>query len=242
MAEKVQAIVIRANDRKEKDKNVLLFSLEKGKVWATLKGVKSPSAKMKIAQNPFCYGEFVLEDGKAGQIVTGFEAIETFHEISEDVDRYFEGTAILEIVNAIEFSSQNEVAKVFVLTLKALKTLCFSKVSSLYVLDKFLIELFAIAGTPLETKRCSSCDTTVFDRMFLDYATGELVCINCKGYASEELEKTTFLALKYLSENDFDRLSTFKFAQGSELGLLRVLVRNFETRFDRKLKLLGILS
>ena len=242
MAEKIQGIVIRSNDRKEKDKNILLFSLEKGKIWATLKGVKSPSAKMKIAQNPFCYGEFVLEEGKAGLIVTAFEAIETFHEISEDVDKYFEGTAMLEIVNGIEFSSQNEITQVFVLMLKALKILCFGKVLPLYVLDKFLIELFAITGTPLNTKRCSSCDSTAFERMFLDYSTGELVCINCKGYASEELEKTTLLALKYLSENDFDRLATLKFAQGSELGLLRVLVRNFETRFDKKLRLMGIFS
>ena len=62
MTQNVKAIVIKSNDRKEKDKNILLFSLEQGKIWATLKGVKSPNAKMKIAQNPFCFGEFILED------------------------------------------------------------------------------------------------------------------------------------------------------------------------------------
>lgn len=242
MTEKVQGIVIRSNDKKEKDKSILLFSLERGKIWATLKGVKSPAAKMKIAQNLFCYGEFILEEGKAGKIVTAFETIETFHEISEDMDKFFEGTAILEIVNGIEFSSQNEIAKIFVLTLKALKTLCFGKVLPLYVLNKFLIELFAITGTPLDTRRCSSCNSAAFERMYIDYSTGELVCINCKGYASEELEKTTLMALKFLCENDFDRLGTLKFAQGSEIGLLRVLARNFETRFDKKLRLMGILS
>ena len=30
MSEKIKGIVIRSNDRKEKDKNILLFSLEKG--------------------------------------------------------------------------------------------------------------------------------------------------------------------------------------------------------------------
>ena len=42
MAEKIQGIVLKSNDRKEKDVNILLFSLEKGKIWATLRGVKSP--------------------------------------------------------------------------------------------------------------------------------------------------------------------------------------------------------
>ena len=60
MSEKIQAIVVKSTDRKEKDKNILLFSIEKGKIWATLKGVKGNGAKMKIAQNPFCFGEFVL--------------------------------------------------------------------------------------------------------------------------------------------------------------------------------------
>ena len=31
MTEKVQAIVIKSNDKKEKDKSILLFSLEQGK-------------------------------------------------------------------------------------------------------------------------------------------------------------------------------------------------------------------
>ena len=242
MTQKLQGVVIRSSDRKEKDKNILLFSLEDGKVWATLKGVKGPNAKMKIAQNPFCYGEYILEDGKVGKVVTGFEAIETFHEVSEDVDKYFEASALLEIVGCMDFATKNETAQVFVLLLRSLKTLCFSKVSPLYVLNKFLISIFEITGTPLVIDKCSNCDTKVFERVFMDYATGELVCINCAKYGSEELEKTTFLALKYLKSTDFDKLHTLKLAQGSEMGLLRVLTKNFESRFDKTLKLIGIFS
>ena len=146
MSEKVKAIVIRSNDRKEKDKNILLFSLEKGKIWATLKGVKGEKAKMKLAQNLFCFGDFVLEDGRSGKIVTGFDVVESFHEISEDIDRYFEGTAVLEVVNALEFSTESEIARVFVLTLKTLKSICFESNRQYYVLDKFFIELFKISG------------------------------------------------------------------------------------------------
>ena len=75
MSEKVKAIVIKSNDRKEKDANVLLFSLEKGKIWVTLKGIKGQNAKMKLAQRMFCFGEFVLQEGKAGQSVTSFECL-----------------------------------------------------------------------------------------------------------------------------------------------------------------------
>lgn len=242
MTEKIQAIVIKASDKKEKDKSILLFSIEKGKSWATLKGVKAPKAKMKIAQNPFCFGEFLLEDGRAGQIVSGFSSIETFHEISEDVDKYFEGNALLEVVNCLEFSNLTEQKEVFVLLLKCLKKLCFDKVGQGLILDKFLLEIFKIQGFPVNIEKCSCCGAKIFEKVYFDYQSGELVCPSCKGFNSEELSKTTYLALKILSASDFERLSTIKLAQGSELGLLKVLVRNFEARFEKRLKFIGILS
>ena len=136
MAEKLQAIVIKSNDRKEKDRNILLFSIEKGKVWCTLKGVKSPKAKMKLAQNPFCFGEFVLENGKAGLIVTGFEAIETFHEISEDIDKFFSASAVLEVINSMNFSSLEDNTAMFILLLKTLKAICFSQANPVYEIGR----------------------------------------------------------------------------------------------------------
>lgn len=242
MTEKVQAIVIKTADRKEKDKNILLFSIEKGKTWATLKGVKGASAKMKIAQNLFCFGEFLLENGKFGQVVTGFSSIETFHEIGDDPDRYFEGIGLLEVVNGLEFSGVGERKAVFVLLLRCLKSLCFEEVSQGLVLDKFLIELFKIYGFPINTEKCSCCGARTIEKFYFDYQSGELVCGNCKGFGSEELAKTTYSALKILSNCDLEKLSTLKLAEGSELGLLRVLVKNFESHFERNLKMIGILS
>ncbi len=242
MSEKIKGIVIKSNDRKEKDVSVLLFSLEKGLIWVTLRGVKNPNAKMKLAQNQFSFGEFVIENGKASQIVTQFELIESFQEIAQDVDKYFEASAVLEAVEKIRFSSEQEQAKVFVLTLRALKSICFGKVKQTYSLCKFFVELFKICGFGLFSEKCTCCGTKTFDRLFVNYAVGELVCASCKSLTSEELPKTTYLALKILDGTDFDRLSTIKLANGSEISLLKVLVKNFEVRFDTKLKLMGILS
>ena len=239
---KFKAIVLKARDKKEKDKDILLFYIEEGKAWATLKGVKSPSAKMKQAQIPFTFGEFILEEGKAGNIVTSFEAIESFREFSEDVDKYFAGMGVLEVINCLEFSSAAERAKIFVLVLRALKTICFKKINPIYALDKFLIELFAETGTEFSTEKCSVCGSKSFDKLHINYLTGELVCAGCKDFNCEELSKTTFMALKILKNTDFDRLESLKLSSGSEVALLRILSRNFEARFDTKAKFIGILS
>lgn len=239
--EKINAIVIKSSDRKEKDKNILLFSIEQSKFWATLKGVKGANAKMKLAQSPFCFAEFVLEDGKMGKIVTGLEVIESFHELSEDVEKYFEATAILEVLNALEFSSVQERAQIFMLLIKALKTICFSKTKPIYVLNKFLLSLFSISGFPLDVEKCS-CGNCAFEKLYINYMIGELECISCKHLTSEEVPAVVLSQIKILNRTDFDNLHTLKFAQSSELSLLKILVKNFESRFDRRLNLIGILK
>ena len=187
---------------------------------------------MKLAQNQFCFGEFVLEDGKSGQIVTSFECLESFHEISENIDKYFEASAVLEVVDKLKFSGEMERAQVFLLTLKTLKVICFGNLKGIYALDKFFISLFDILGVPLYSEKCSSCGTKVFDRIFLDYSSGELVCMACKNFLSEEMPKSVYVALKILSITDFEKLSSIKLAKDSEILLLKMLVKNFETRFD----------
>ena len=61
-------------------------------------------------------------------------------------------------------------------------------------------------------------------------------------FGSEELPKSVYAALKILTNTDFDRLSSVKLAKDSEILLLKTLVKNFETRFDENLKIMGILS
>ena len=123
---KVKAIVLKGQNTKEKDKNILLFSLEEGKFWATLKGVRGEKAKMKYAKEPFCFGDFVIEEGKNSKIVTSVDIIEPFDSLSQDIDKYFEGNALLEIINSLNF---DESAPIFINLIKALKILTFHNVS-----------------------------------------------------------------------------------------------------------------
>lgn len=242
MSQKIKAIVMKSNDRKEKDANVLLFSLELGKVWVTLKGVKSAKAKLKSATSQFAFGEFVLEEGKAGQIVTAFECLESFHELAEDIDNYFEASSVLSVLDKLEFSNQTERARVFVLAVRTLKSICFGRAKHLYSLDKFFIELFKICGFGLYTDKCTCCGTKAFTKLFVNYSVGELVCVGCKNLVAEEISAVTYVALKFLDDTSFEKLTTLKLARESELSLLRVLVKNFEVHFDCQLKLMGILD
>lgn len=242
MSQKINAIVVKSSDKKEKDLNVLLFSLELGKFWVTLKGVKQPKAKLKSATFQFAFGQFLLEDGKAGKIVTSFDLMESFHEISQDIDKYFEASAIMEVVDKLEFENQNEIAAVFMLALNALKTICFKDVPQNYVLCKFLMQILKLHGINLYNDKCTCCGTSAFAQKYIDFSSGTIVCAACKNFTSQALQPAVFAALKVLTDTDFDKLQTVHLAKQSEMGLLKVLVTVFSYQFDTTLNMIGILK
>ena len=58
---KVKAIVIKSLSIRDKDKLVCLYSLELGKIYVSMRGVRSEKAKLKSAKEIFCFGEYLLE-------------------------------------------------------------------------------------------------------------------------------------------------------------------------------------
>lgn len=240
MSKTSKAFVLRGYNSKEKDKNILLFSLEEGKIWVTLKGVRGDKAKMKYAKEPFCFGEFTIEEGKFSNVVTSVEIIEPFNELAQNVDKYFEGQAILEIVNTLNF--ENERYPLFVSLLKALKTLAFHNAVKNSCLIKFLIDVFDIYGLKVYSEKCTCCGAQFHDHVYINYNVGELVCGACKTFQSEELSKAEYMVLKNLTNNDYEKLPTIKFPEEVGEKLLKKLVKNFSFRFEKDLKMMGILS
>ena len=95
---KVKAIVIGGINIKEKDKLITIFSLERGKMVVSMKGVRGDKAKLKSAKEIFCFGDFLIEEGKNSSIVTGVDIIDNFYSLTSDVSKYYEGCALLDIV------------------------------------------------------------------------------------------------------------------------------------------------
>ncbi len=140
---KVKAVVIGGVNVKEKDKLISLYTLEKGKMSVSMKGVRGDKAKLKSAKEIFSFGDFVVEEGRSTNIVIGADIIDNFYDLSKDIDKYYEGCAILDIVSKTQ-SEPNP--QIFIEVVKALKTLCYDNVKKYYVIDKFLLSLFYNMG------------------------------------------------------------------------------------------------
>ena len=117
----LRGIVLGGTDVKEKDKLIRIFTLEKGIVLATMRGVRGDKAKLKPAKEIFCFAEFIVEEDKNYCIVTSANIIDNFYDISKNIEKYYEACAIIDIVGKVAVEPNPQL---FIDLVKALKVIC----------------------------------------------------------------------------------------------------------------------
>lgn len=232
---KTKAVVLGGVNIKEKDRLIDIFSLEEGRITLSMKGVRGEKAKLKMAKEPFCFGEFVIEKGSGNGVVTQVEIIDNFYDLTKNLDKFYEGCAVLDLVRAVTNESD---ARIFIELLQALKTLCYENVKKYYVFDKFLLKITEILGFSFDKTNCESCKANL-NLSYFDFTKGCLVCPNCKTENSYKIGKDTLKAFQILSETDYDKLNSLTLTQGSEKEVLKILALNLEWRVGVKVLKMG---
>ena len=223
---KLRGIVLGGTNVKEKDKIINFYSLERGKMALSMRGVRGDKAKLKSAKEIFCFGDFLIEEGKTN-IVTGVDIIDNFYDISSDIDKYYEGCAILNIVSLVGTTQPNP--PLFIEIIKALKTLCYENVKKYYIIDKFLLSVFAALGYQFLTDYCSNC-ANPFDKIFFNLEYGELLCSNCSNAMSISVSKDCFEVMKKLAMSEYENLKNLNLSERGLKEAFNLLCKNFEFR------------
>ena len=230
-ATKVKAVVIGGVNVKEKDRIVSIYTLERGKISVSMKGVRGEKAKMKFAKEPFCFGEFIIEEGKAGDVVVGVDIIDSFYGIAGDIDKYYEACAILDIVSKL---GEESCPAIFIELIKALRTICYENVKKYYVFNKFLLGFLKNMGYGFFTDKCSSCGATL-GSYYLNLEVGELVCPACKNALSVAVSPACYNAMRLFDKTDYEKLATLSIAEGGEIASCGILTRDYEWRTGNKI-------
>lgn len=228
---KVKGVVIGGVNVKDKDKIVYVFTLEKGVMSLSMRGVRSEKAKLKWAKEPFCFGEFIIEENKNFNIVTGVDVIDNFFAITNDLDKFYEGSALLDVISKVVVEAN---PPIFIELIKALKTLCYDNVKKYYVIDKFLLFIFKSMGYGFLTEDCSSCGSQM-TKKYLNLEVGELVCSSCKNAFSRPISDVCYGAMRLLENTDYEKLSTVNLRNMAEVQAFNLLSENYQFRTGYKL-------
>lgn len=155
----VTAVVLRSRPLGEKDRIVVLFSKEAGKLDAVAKGARQPKSKLAAVTQPFTLARFGLARGRTLGVVTQCVIEESFYALHEDLRKMAWGAYVLELLDAATPPHQVE-EELFDLLLFTLRWLVTADDPEL-VTRAFELRLLRAMGYAPALTGCAVCGRTV---------------------------------------------------------------------------------
>lgn len=171
---KLTAIVTRATPYGESDMIITLVGVD-GKVTATARGCLKKGAKLRYAAEPMNFGDYVLACKNGRYTVIECSQIESFSEVTSDIDRYYAAFLALDVLSRL-----SEERGMLALTLKALDELAHSDKDADDVVRDFLLMTLALGGNTLDFGVCNVCGLTLDEEAYFKESDG-IVCKHCRG-------------------------------------------------------------
>ena len=175
---KTDALVLKASDYKENDRLLTLFSPDRGKLTAGIRGVRKPNAKLNFAAQPFCFAEYVLAEKAGRYTVTGAYLYDGFFPLRTDVVRYYAACVCTEICDAL-LVEDGENRALFVGTVEALKNLAMSDADSAETVLGFCLIALRESGYMLDLDGCGVCGGEITENAYFDFDAGYFTCSSC---------------------------------------------------------------
>ncbi len=205
---KVNALVTRAVEYKENDKILTLYSYEKGKITAGIKGVKKSGAKLKFASEPFCFAEFILANKGDRNTVINATFIDSFYNLRTNLLKYYTSCVVAETINVIvEQNASDE--NLFNLIINTIKYICYGQ-NEKAVLCKYLYLFSKYNGYEIQDTACCGCLEDIEKRVFFNVTDATFSCESCKTHNFMEITNETYQTLKMINKLSFEEIASKK--------------------------------
>ena len=204
MTEKVNGITLRAVNYKDSDKILTVFTLEKGKLTVSARGVRKANAKMKQISEPFCFAESILAEKSGRFTVTEVNSFDAFYPIRCDLKKYYAGVTALEITDAFLPDGLVEEGQ-FVLLVEFLKKLAYKSFNPINLLLKFFYDMALENGYSINLSACGRCGEQIENKVYLSLKDGCCVCEECKKQGENSFSIDTYRFLQKIEDDDLSQ-------------------------------------
>lgn len=181
-------VVLRANNYREADKMLTLFSKEGGRIDALCRGCRKQGSSLQSSSDVFCCSLFGMNVQKGRYYITQAVPKDNFFNLRKNIHALLTGTLLLEVCEKTVMPGQ-ENARLFALLVNCLYAMDHGKEPK-EVLVFFTFKLLDILGLRPSLSRCAICGSRdVANRV--NIGAGGLVCKNCPGEeAPQKLART----------------------------------------------------
>ena len=208
----VTGIILKAEPVGESDRRVVILTRERGKIAAFARGARKQGSRLLASTNPFCFGHFLLYEGRSAFGVAQADISNYFEGFREDFEASCYGIYFLEVMDYYTRENNDE-EEMLKLLYQSLRALLHKGIPNLLV--RYIFEIKALV------------------------LNGEYPGLPAK---EDPYLKSTVYAVSYIVDSTIEKLYTFTVTEQvlAELSQVADYYRN--RFMDRKMKSLEILN
>lgn len=174
-------IILRTYKLGESDRILRVMTREHGKKSAVAKGVRKTKSRFGARLEPLTCVSAMFHVGRSMDVVSQAEIEKSFKEVRGDLELYFCGSAMAELVDGITQEHEPH-PEVFDLLLEGLQLLGDRPQRAMLTLAFFEFNIMSAAGFELMVTDCAGCGAALGSRdVSFSLALGGLVCESCRG-------------------------------------------------------------
>lgn len=239
--EKTKAVVIKAQDYKENDKLVWLYTEKFGKVTAIARGAKKSKSRLFALTLPLCYADYVLFKGKSLFNLQEGRIENSFQGLLSNLDKLTYSAYVCELIDiCVEDSDNNsELYKEFIKCLYLLNT---DALDYEMLIRSFELKLLKATGYGLNLDKCVSCKKKIIVSNYISLSHFGGICEECTRQHGMYISKPAYNALKFLNNTDMDKVYRLNLNSEVKKDVSRVNSFIMSSNYTRKPKSLEMLN
>lgn len=238
---KTMGIVISEMPIKEKDKRIVIYTKEHGKLACFAKGARKPKSTLLSGTQLLSYGEYVISKFGNSYQVKQVDLIENFYNIRNDIKSLAYTMYMLEVLDFLSLEGDYNpiLLKLILKTLTAVKS---EKMPIRLIVHIFRLKIMALCGYMPNVKKCTVCGA---DTSFYKFSVkrGGVVCDRCTTKDSYILiSDSTIYTITYILSADINKLYSFNLSDKVLDELERITDKYVQYHLDKKFKTLHFIE
>ncbi len=233
---KADAIVLKANNLREADKIITLYTKQYGKIPAIAKGLRKIKSKFASSLEMFNVAEVMLyiKENRNLATITGCSLNKSSYKLRQDIIKMSSASLVVELTDKLTRENQVNV-RVFRL-LKVVLDMMETEDVHILVLF-FMIHLFSSLGYKLHLGSCVSCGSSNFTSAKFSNREGGILCPHCyfRDYNSIGISTDCIIALRKLARTHISKIKYVPVIKQARRELKKVLDFYLYSHLSRKL-------
>jgi len=202
---KTTGVVLKRKIIKEGDAIISVLTPDMGVITAFVKGAKNYKNRNSQGSAPFCYSEFVICPGHDMYRVTSCVLLESFYNLSTNIERIAYATYIADLV---DYTVKENVGdeRILPFVLNTFFLLANSDKNLRLVKCVFELRLLCLLGLTPKLSSCVRCGSA--ETVYICAAVGGALCSAC-GRGEDKISVAVLEAMRYVIEADDKKVYSF---------------------------------